>query len=241
MEDKTEAVSDERRRKKWLRGLARRLGKTAEFMPGVLPPGGAYPEWVRKVEREFAAAILPVARVRELDRLKPKVAGALIGNACALAVYFIELLADGAKAMDEPAQVAAGGQADVEAEPPAKEEPRLAEWYEAMRQLAKHALSSSVDQNYQDMSDFLSGFAGAFAGKPKTMNLRDMGHTTFDIYLFLLLCWRYVEGLKSVHQLHAILVKWLGPYQVGELKRVEKICQRVGLHYRKPGRPRKGG
>ena len=35
------------------------------------------------------------------------------------------------------------------------------------------------------------------------------------------------------------LVKVFGPYRTGDLKRTEKICQRIGLRYRKAGRPKK--
>jgi hypothetical protein len=35
------------------------------------------------------------------------------------------------------------------------------------------------------------------------------------------------------------LVKVFGTYRAGDLKRTEKICQRIELHYRKPGRPKK--
>ena len=41
------------------------------------------------------------------------------------------------------------------------------------------------------------------------------------------------------HGKNKILVGVFGPHRVGELKRIEKICQRIDLHYRKPGRPKK--
>ena len=32
--------------------------------------------------------------------------------------------------------------------------------------------------------------------------------------------------------------KSMGEHRTGDLKRIEKICQRIGLHFRKPGRPK---
>jgi hypothetical protein len=107
-----------------------------------------------------------------------------------------------------------------------------------MRRLAKIALCSSVDQSYEDMTDFLLAFSKAFACKPKTGAVGDIGNPTFQIFVFMLIRWRFVAGLKSVRELHDVLVRFFGSPCIGELKRIEKICQRIGLHYRKPGRPK---
>jgi hypothetical protein len=113
------------------------------------------------------------------------------------------------------------------------------EWYPALRRLAKHALCSCVDQQYDDMKEFLLAYAGAFAQKPSGPGASSFGNTAFEIYNFMLLYWRIIERLKSVHHLHEVLVKVFGPYRAGDLKRTEKICQRIGLRYRKAGRPKK--
>ena len=89
------------------------------------------------------------------------------------------------------------------------------------------------------MSEFLSTYSSAFAKKPKTIGTGDIGASNFKIYLLLLIFWRGFERLKSVHQLHEVFTKILGTYQTGNLKRMEKICERIGLHLGKPGRPQK--
>ena len=48
----------------------------------------------------------------------------------------------------------------------------------------------------------------------------------------------FIERLGSVSALHTWLRKVMGEYRTGDLKRIEKICQRIGLHFRKPGRPK---
>jgi hypothetical protein len=55
----------------------------------------------------------------------------------------------------------------------------------------------------------------------------------------MLLCWQLIERMDSVRQLHEVLVKVIGARKIGEQKRIEKICQRIGLSFRKPGRPKK--
>lgn len=59
-----------------------------------------------------------------------------------------------------------------------------------------------------------------------------------EIYLLLVMFWRIVVRFESVTQLHLWLGRFLGP-RVGEKKRVEKICERIGLSLTTRGRPRK--
>jgi hypothetical protein len=112
-------------------------------------------------------------------------------------------------------------------------------WYPALRRLAKRALCSCVDQPYEDMTEFLLAYSEAFSRKPKKPGMADIGNPTTEIYFFILTFWRAVSALRSVHQLHQNLVKVFGPHRVGDLKRIEKICQRIDLRFRKPGRPKR--
>ncbi len=96
-----------------------------------------------------------------------------------------------------------------------------------------------LDQPYDDMKEFLLGYAGAFAQKPRGSGVGSFGNTAFEIYNFMLVYWRIIDRLDSVHHLHEVLVKVFGPYRTGDLTRTEKICQRIELRYRKPGRPKK--
>jgi hypothetical protein len=96
-----------------------------------------------------------------------------------------------------------------------------------------------VDQTYEDMTDFLLGYADAFSRKPKTMQVGNIGNPTFEIYVFMLMFWQTVGRMDSVRQLHEVLVKLMGANRIGDQKRIEKICQRMGLSFRKVGRPKK--
>jgi hypothetical protein len=62
---------------------------------------------------------------------------------------------------------------------------------------------------------------------------------TFEIYVFMLIFWQAIDRLDSVRQLHELLVKVFGATRIGDQKRIEKICQRIGLSFRKVGRPKK--
>jgi hypothetical protein len=51
--------------------------------------------------------------------------------------------------------------------------------------------------------------------------------------------WQLVERMESVRQLHEVLVKLMSANRIGGQKRIEKICQRMGLSFRPVGRPKK--
>ncbi len=230
-------VSPEEDRKAWLRRLANEFLKLEALFPitSFLPDEGL-PPWVEKVEQEIGATMFPVARIKDDLNLTPNRMGALIGHSCAIAVWMIEAL-----------------QFEIERAPELDESKFTAEqlehgakifygivndWYPAFRRLAKRALCTSVDRTYDEMTEFLLAYSAGFSRKPKKFGMPDVGHSAMEIYFFMLMYWRGVNALGSVRQLHEVLVNRFGPYRVGELKRIEKICQRIGLHYRKPGRPK---
>lgn len=65
------------------------------------------------------------------------------------------------------------------------------------------------------------------------------GTSVTSVYFFMTAYWRYVLKMRSVAALHMWLCRLLGRSAVGDLDRVKKICQRNGIHFRRPGRPRK--
>ena len=226
-------------RQEWLRRLADEYIKLESAMPmmeNFLPDEGC-PKWVENIELEVGATMFPVAKLKEELKLTPGRLAAIIGHQCAIGVWLMEWLED---ELEKPQSV---DNAKLTPEQIQKGREILIkltdDWYPALRRLAKRALCSCVDQPYDDMKEFLLAYAGAFAQKPTGPGLRGLGSSAFEIYNFMLFYWRIIDRLNSVHHLHETLVKVFGPYRTGDLKRTEKICQRIGLHYRKPGRPAK--
>jgi len=225
------------RQKEWLTRLAREFERVEKLLPvRFWPEDVEIPKWVESVERELSLVLLPAVKLRQANYVvTPKRMGALIGHGCGMAVAMMEWFAS-----DEQITVA-----DVAK--PSNDEIKQAEelnrsvttWYNAARRLAKLSLCSCVDQPYEDMRDFLLGYAEGFSRKPRALRASEIGNPTFEIYLFMMIYWRVVEQMSSVRQLHESLVTVFGSSRVGEQKRIEKICQRIGLSFRKPGRPQK--
>jgi hypothetical protein len=102
----------------------------------------------------------------------------------------------------------------------------------AFEAAVKFALQRAVDQEFHVMAKFFAAFSRALARKP---SLRlGVGRTSTGIYWVMLTSWRRVEEFGSVPELHRRLCAciYLGSHVVGDLKRVEKICERMGLSYK---------
>lgn len=223
----------------WLQKLAEEFLKLEPLFPlsKFVPDEGA-PRWVENVENEIAATMYPLARLKEDLQLTPKRLGGMIGHSSAYGVWMLENLEE---QLSKP-------EINVDTTKLTAEQIEFGEkfvfgivehWYPALRRFAKRALCSAVDQSYEDMTEFLLAYSQAFSRKPKSQGLTGIGSSATETYFFLLTYWRVVNALSSVHELHQCLVRVFGPHRVGDLKRVEKICQRIDLHYRKPERPKK--
>jgi hypothetical protein len=99
------------------------------------------------------------------------------------------------------------------------------------------AVGLPSEQQAQFWEGFQAGYEGVFAGDASFVK----GTTATQIYLILWQYWPEVEAkIKSVAQLHTLLVECLGPRLAGvDRKRIEGLCRMIGLRFRGRGRPRK--
>lgn len=227
-------------RENWLRRLADEFGKLDAAMPikNFLPETEG-PPWVQNLEREVRAAMFPVAKLKEGLVLTPRRLGAILGHQCAGAVWMMEWIAMETKKPQAVAEEKATPEQTEQIDASREFITKLHDdWYCALRRLAKRALATCVDQSYEVMRDFLAAYADGFAKKPTSHTYGSFGNSSFEVYVFMLWHWQLVAKLNSVRELHDLLVKNLGSQRAGDLKRTEKICQRICLHFRKPGRPK---
>src|SRR5579863_4799663 len=130
---------------RWLRGLAEEYIKLESFLPGInfLPDEGC-PGWVEKLEREVGSVLFPMAKLKKGYELTPRRFGSILGHQCAVAVWLIEWLG---QELEKPQTIE-----ETKFTPEQLEQGEIffnrltEEWYPALRELAKKALSSSVDQ-----------------------------------------------------------------------------------------------
>jgi hypothetical protein len=227
-------------RDRWLN----RLAKEFLMLDGLFPfkdfaPRKDCPEWLGRVEQEYFVAVYRGVDLKGATKFTPTGLGGFLGYQCAYAVWMVECLEAQIEIETRKAEKSKNVFVSKEKyEEVLKILCRFNDWYGALRRLAGRALKSCVYHCYEDMAGFLMAYIKAFSKKPRLgAGMGDFGSTTFGIYHFMLWHWRAVDQLDSVRALHELLRRSMGEHRVGELKRVEKICQRIGLHYRKPGRP----
>ena len=95
------------------------------------------------------------------------------------------------------------------------------------------AFTRATDADFSECVQFFEGFADGLKKPPETTE-----RTNTKLLFLLLISWRNVEKQPSVRSLHALLCKLMGKQVVGDLKRFEKVCQRLGLKLRARGRPK---
>ena len=84
---------------------------------------------------------------------------------------------------------------------------------------------------------FSEGLTMGLKGPSQTDDSKLKETDATEIYILLFLFWRQIIEFKSVTQLHHVLCLLMGKNRVGEKKRVETICRRIGLRLRGRGRP----
>jgi hypothetical protein len=89
-----------------------------------------------------------------------------------------------------------------------------------------------------EASAFFEAFGKGVVMKPddllteRTMGVGD------KICWTMFVMWQDIERLESVAQLHRVFEKALKPHGiVVKYKRIEKLCQRIRLKFKGPGRP----
>jgi hypothetical protein len=236
-------LSLEQRRMVWFEFLLAEHDKTRQFLPKVETPirDENYPEWYDRAQTELVKAMIPMGDIKKSPGMTPRRMGMLTGRVCMHTVWMFNFVNNQIKTGEAELKPSLAEQDLQDVQQKRRFTWEHGKWIMAMQQFAILALSSSIDQSYEDMSDFLLGFANAFSKKPKSFKFGGLGNTNSEIYRHMLMYWKIVAEFKTVPQLHAFLEEKLGKQGTGELKRIEKICQRIGWPKKRAPRTAKAG
>lgn len=221
----------------WLEQIEAKIDLVEEATPEQNWLRGDWPDWVKRVAAEVVSMTCPTLKARRLP-LEAEQVGGLVGQKLAYAMWHRDHLP---KPEDEQKRIAAvfGKPLDRSAVT------KILEINRQIRQeiipqsetLAKFALGLACEQGYGESRAFLRGFVRALEKAPGPMGAPSGERSTWRIYMALLVSWRTIEVLPTIAELHRRLCHTFEPHLVGDLKRTEKLCQRVGLHLGKVGRP----
>jgi hypothetical protein len=190
------------------------------------------PAWARRVEQEIEKGLFPGLNIDALATISPAHLGTVLGQQCA---NFASLASVGECLQKLPAGPSAN-EAQMK-----RATARASDKLTGITQKAtRHALRLALKQPHAEAAPFFQAFADAFARQPSGHG-SNLGTTAFPVYLWLLILQPLMPQFQSIGQLHDVLKKILGRDLAGDRKRIEKICQRLGLRFRPPGRPKNRG
>lgn len=115
----------------------------------------------------------------------------------------------------------------------------LQKWRPVFRKFIDETLASARTRPYLESSMFLEAFGKANVIKPDDLATeRTIGVGERIAYVMIML-WRPISKMESIAQIHQMLSKAAKPVGIViTLKRVEKLCQRIGLKFKGRGRPK---
>jgi hypothetical protein len=112
-------------------------------------------------------------------------------------------------------------------------------WYPAFIGFIGETLGSACGRPYAEAVEFIQAFGVSMVIQPTDLETERTVGVSEKIAFAIILEWRAISKLQSVGQLHKILAEALKPQGiVVTLKRVEKLCQRIGLRFKGRGRPK---
>jgi len=201
-----------------------------------LAAGSHWLTWVQNVGRELLKTYFPTAKLKVSPNWEPGEVGAMLGQQIAYFDSFASFLEVPTEKPDWKKLRLVYGK-DIKKRVETYQRNMREEFFPDVMRAFKFAATLALEQEYRSCAKFFAAFGRAI--ERNHSGLGDFGRTNTRIYLVLLVGWRSVERLESVPALHRALCKIFGTHLVGDLKRIEKMCQRLDLHLGRRGRPAK--
>jgi hypothetical protein len=201
-----------------------------------------YPKWVNNLWLMLMPVSHPGLHLKANQKLGVRQFGAFWGRQYALAAVQRGKVQLSAKTLEEMNRAIAGLK-------PSK--PEIAQfvessfkrhkvWYPAFTKFIKETLGSACDRPYAEAVGFFQAFGNSMMIKPTDLETERTMGVSEKIAWVMILEWLAISKLRSVGQLHSMFEAALKPHGIViNLKRMEKLCQRIGLRFRGRGRPKK--
>lgn len=232
--------------RQWIREILRKFGELQEFQPEPFCGEPKWPEWVSNLFMTFFGISHPGVKMKNLKKWKAKDLGRFLGRQ-----YAGEHLTCGGvplslKVIQEGERFGAWAEKWIKQKRPdldldkfqSQYEQEAEAWRPQFMKFMQDTLSSACERPYLESSAFFEAFGKAVVMKPdELLTERTMG-VGDKICWSMFVMWQEIEGLHSVAELHRILEQALKPKGIiVKYKRVEKLCQRIKLKFKAPGRP----
>jgi len=235
--------------RQWIRETLDRWEDVEKLRPDMfLGADDEWPEWVANLFGLLVGVSHPGLKVKNVQKWKAKDLGRLLGRQ-----YALEQLVFGevplSPTVAKEAVVALSGMEKhamkrnpgLNLEEVLKEiEPEMKAWRPKFKACMQEALASACERPYRESSAFFEAFGKAIVIKPDDLSAERILGVSDKICWTMFVMWKDIERLGSVAELHRLFDRILKPKGIEvSHKRIEKLCQRIKLRFRKgPGRPK---
>jgi hypothetical protein len=233
--------------RQWVREVLHKFDEVEKLQPKLVRDMDAdWPEWVRNLFGTLLGVSHPGLQVKNAKNWKANDLGKLLGRH-----YGLEHAMWGEVALNP--KILKGVTAhitwvegylkirrpDLNLDELVKQlAPEHKAWRPKLTECLQETLASACERPYPEGAAFFEAFGKAAVIKADDLLTERTVGEGGKICWVLLLQWRDVERFESVGQLHRYLEKIFKPAGIEiKYKRIEKLCQRIKLKFRAPGRP----
>jgi len=210
------------------------------------------PPWVKNVIYELMQQAAPAFSIENTEEITPKFLGRYLGQQCANLYAMGNLLreptaetvavADSNLKVFEQNRNLPGVESALKAlEFAGQVLPLLPDYFLLFESALHKSFKAALEQpNHGHAVQFFQGFAKGISKPGIARNGLARGTTATLIYQKLFVHRREVEKLQNYPELKEFLIRnGVAKNVMGSLKRLQKLCERSGLHLAKRGRPSK--
>jgi hypothetical protein len=190
---------------------------------------GELPAWAAKAYREILKTVNPTAQLRDELEVTPRMLGGVLGHQIAAWNEMMSVAGQSEAAAKLVGVMLMPPKEHLEAYPKT-----FATYVDGLVDAMKRTCGRAIESDYAECVEFFDAFARGMKTRPS-----ETTRTNTTLLFLLAVLWKQAEACSSIREVHTWLCKLLPPQMVGDLKRIEKLCQRIGFRVRGKGRPSK--
>lgn len=235
--------------RKWVQQVLTKFSELDEGLPDLYGKNPEWPDWVYELLLRLMPISHPGIKLKNNRKWKAKELGRFLGRQ-----YAGEFMIQGKVQLTRQtildAKKFAKRSADFvrqknpnfnHAEFNGQMEAREKLWRPRFQKFMQETLVAVCERPYIEARDFFEAYGKAIVIKPDEFETERTLGVGDKICWVMFLQWRDIEKLKSIAQLHWVFEKALKPHGITvRYKRIEKLCQRIGLKFRDGGGRPKG-
>jgi hypothetical protein len=230
----------------WVRKVLKNFEELEQQKSNLFGEIPEWPEWVQKLLASLLSISHPGVNVKNIRKWKAKDLGRMLGRQYA-GEFLVrggvplssQVIREGERFGMWAAERAKQKRPDLDLDKAQKQfEQGMRVWKPKFTKFIQDTLASACERPYIEASPFFEAFGKAIVIKPdEFLTERKMG-VGDKISWTMVAMWEEIVQLHSVGELHRVFEQALKPQGViVNCKRIEKLCQRIGLKFKGPGRP----